>query len=123
MKKLNKRGAKRLLNVARALMESTNPDSFTMLYFFTGCGTPACALGHYADRIDLQRAFISGDKYYCIDTKSGDNVVEVALCYFGITRYEYAELFDESGCNNAKTAVEAAKYIQDFVKRRRPEVL
>lgn len=43
----------RLLNVAKALRESTTPpDLFTMRFVMRECGTPACALGHYAARGD-----------------------------------------------------------------------
>jgi hypothetical protein len=47
----------RLLNVAKALRESPNPDHFDMRRYVNQCGTPACAFGHYAARDDLQDAF------------------------------------------------------------------
>lgn len=69
MSRENERQDRRLLNVARALRESPNPKAFTMLRFVHGddsfsntvgsaadwCGTPACALGHYGSRTDLQK--------------------------------------------------------------------
>ena len=50
----------RLLNVVRALRESPKPKAFSMDWYGYGpneafpCGTPQCALGHYAAREDLQ---------------------------------------------------------------------
>ena len=57
--------ARRLLNVARALVEAPDPKQFTMETFAREdhenlCATPACALGHYAARGDLQREFKLG---------------------------------------------------------------
>lgn len=154
MSKLTKVQEKRLLNVAKALRESRVPRMFDMSTYVHDdpspryneagevikneknfCGTPACALGHYAARTDLQRLLkITVDKtdygnyadmvYFGDkttnewgDTSAGWND-EAVLEHFGITESEACELFDGDGCGNAKTALQAAKYIERFVARK-----
>ena len=84
------------------------------------CGTPACALGNYAFRRDLQKTFrlngnnvllSSGSDCFC-----GDPWEEVKE-HFGISEKQADELFDQGGCGNAKTHLQAAKYIEEFVAR------
>ena len=110
---------KRLLNVAKALRESANPKAFSMEFFAWGgrwilhpCGTPACAVGHYAARRDLQRTFRI--------TKNGSLPFadEDSYSHFGIDGEEYDALFSAVGCGNAKTTTQAARYIERFVKRK-----
>ena len=113
----------RLLNVAKALEESPNPDKFTMETFGHDCGTPACALGHYASRQDLQDAFLLDRDGFLRD---GDGFT---ICYddpdllehFDIRDFEAAELFSAIGCAAAETPREAANYIRAFVAKRRGE--
>lgn len=132
----------RLLNVARALRESPEPEDFTMQYFVQSCGTPACALGHYAFRRDLQhtfkfvafigevwdsnaRSFQPGVKYdiarvddaHDRQSSLSYDSVEV-LEHFGITALESDELFGAYGCGNAQTAKRAAGYIERFAAKR-----
>jgi hypothetical protein len=113
----------RLLNVAKALRESKHPDMFSMADQIHGCGTPACAFGHYAAREDLQQAFKIAPRWsdaYSIQTSDGsDKDVwwddESVLEHFGIDRLEADKLFYANGCGNAKTPVEAAEYIERLV--------
>lgn len=137
-KVMNKIQRKRLLNVAKALRESKKPKAFTMDGFIHSpwdvvrgfdCGTPACALGHYASRRDLQKVLyigkaqarpevlmrLSGSSEIC--TINTDKILE----HFGITYDESEELFGAVGCGHAKTAIQAAKYIERFVKRKMKE--
>jgi hypothetical protein len=112
----------RLLNVARALRESPNPDQFNMSWFANHCGTPACAFGHYAARADLQSAFELRPKSDdLVWQKGGDDFVFVGaaamLEHFDITKAQATELFCEDGCKYALTAIEAAEYIEAFVAR------
>lgn len=117
--------AERLLNVAKALRESKNPDSFDMSFHLDHeCGTPACAFGHYAGRQDLQSAFrIAFDgrlSAYNIETTDGHEVWWDSDCvreHFDITEAEARELFFAYGCGDAKSASEAAEYIERFVAR------
>lgn len=147
---MNKRQAKRLLNVARALRESPAPHLFDMgafvndaewLSYKSGrvefdpalenfCGTPACALGHYGSRPDLQHIVkivkergLDRDGHAVYDLRflnnqhvnydDGTKLPE----HFGLNYKQMSELFDSDGCGGAKTTVEAAKYIENFVKR------
>ena len=128
--------AQRLLNVARALDESALPGKFTMcLYGYKGkrrgflllhrdCGTPACALGHYAFRTDLQKSFrldTRGDLVFGRSTEIDYDSSEI-LVHFGITRAEAETLFGRQGCNDAQSAAEASVYIREFVARKWPAV-
>ena len=148
---MNKRQARRLLNVARSLRESANPELFSMHSYVNDvdtllnklpvgdsgvdtnlCGTPACALGHYASRTDLQRKmriaqlgkeWFTGVPLYGLRYNNNRAVGfddRTILDHFGITRDETYELFDGYGCGGAKTAIEAAQYIEDFVQNRYP---
>lgn len=123
----------RLLNVAKALRESKNPADFTMTTY-AQCGTPACALGHYAARPDLQDTFkLIGDRegLYLKNVThpscgSSNCYCGSAVCaHFDITPEQATELFasgaDEItpvGCGNPANAIEAAEYIERFVAER-----
>lgn len=88
----------RLLNVAKALRESPNPGDFRMSSYATGCGTPACALGHYAARSDLQSAFAfqPGKGPYgavCLGDTSITHGHESVRDHFDISADEVSRLF------------------------------
>ncbi len=115
--------ARRLLKVAQALRESPDPGKFTMVQFGHGCGTPACALGHYAARRDLQKTFkLNPDAYSKNESMLVNNTgfrvgyddTEIEN-HFGIDSEESDELFNGSGCDDAQTPKQAAKYIETFV--------
>lgn len=128
----------RLLNVAKALRESPNPAEFSM-GTYQSCGTPACALGHYAARQDLQDDFELGEKFGIAPrgARSAYDIRGDTLTYcgrevcshFGITEGQATQLFadgdpdeDEGsgipvGCGNPINAVAAAEYIEHFVER------
>jgi len=122
---MNKRHAKRLLNVAHALRESPVPENFTMFFYGKSCGTPACAFGHYAFRTDLQRKFrlkfSLSEPVYVVDNDDGFIVhydSNQVGAHFGIRAHEAEELFGFGGCGGALTPKEAARYIERFVKSR-----
>lgn len=118
----------RLLNVARALRESKNPEQFTMLRHVNTCGTPACAFGHYAARADLQDEFsintqedpcrFAADGVYHhrdgLKVPCGFDELAV-LKHFDLSLAAVEDLFGGCGCNDAKTPLEAAEYIERFV--------
>lgn len=132
----------RLLNVATALDESPTPRRFTMGEYGRAptkratCGSPACAIGHYAYRQDLQNAFqlarcasdTDGEKTLGIlradlDPATYDGPYlsyhhDAVLEHFGITSVEAEDLFGQSGCDGAQTTKQAAAYIRQFVQRR-----
>lgn len=149
---MNKIQEKRLLNVARALRESQNPERFTMAGFVWGdrllglkdswvkpqveeswCGTPACALGHYAGRTDLQKTFkIRKNLDFSPDGPSAaivdrDGITldhidgQLVQDHFGLNNEEVVELFGATGCNRARTPLDAAKYIEAFVRLKKKQ--
>jgi len=78
------------------------------------CGTPACALGHYAARGDLQDAFRLDNRGFLVHL--GDETpYEMELRHFAIDGDQEDELFSAMGCGDAKTTIEAAEYIERFV--------
>lgn len=119
----------RLLNISKSLRESPAPKKFSMQVIHR-CGTPACALGHYIARKDLQDVF-ELRQGYGFQMIGDDKFVELdapAICdHFGITPMQALELFDEpqdvdddgdptgGGCGGARTAIEAAEWIENFV--------
>ena len=116
MKQIHKQ---RLLNVAKACRETAHPAAFTMFYFGHDCGTPACAMGNYAFRRDLQRTFILRGQD--VLTKASDSDLRTWIdmrVHFGITEAETVELFDTDGCGGAETHEQAATYIEKFVVKR-----
>lgn len=111
----------RLLNVVRALRESPRPEAFTMArYAHDGidhpCGTPACAIGHYAARGDLQDAFVVDGM--AVRVGSEWLTYSMIRAHFGLSVEEDVELFSEDGCGDAQTTEEAASYIEAFVARK-----
>lgn len=117
----------RLLNVARACREATNPNHFTMRSFMTACGTPGCALGNYAVRRDLQDVFYLRKRNQWLGIRQNHKDAQGfadphVLEHFGIDEDEAEELFGPAGCNWAGTPDAAARYIETFVARKYTEV-
>jgi hypothetical protein len=111
----------RMLNVVRALQESPNPKSFTMGRWGTTCNTPACAMGHYAAREDLQDDF-SLENGEIVDRHTrksvcGDDTIDT---HFNLTPRERFKLFSTSGCGHARTPQEAIAYILEVVAAKWP---
>jgi hypothetical protein len=90
------------------------------------CGTPACAMGHYAARRDLQRSFwLDPDGEMKLagrggSIKNNDSFEESCgddyAKHFSITERQADMLFGGEGCGNAETPKEAADYISSFIK-------
>ena len=115
-----------LLNVAKALRESPKPGRFDMGYYVDDtCGTPACALGHYASREDLQNfmRLVKDDDgdwtVQYVERVAENNYVDFEhdeVCeHFGISLRQATQLFGPVGCGGAKAANDAAEYIEHFV--------
>lgn len=126
---MNKLQVKRLLNVAKALRQgyAAHPLDFGMGNYANECGTPACALGHYAHRRDLQRTFqldylesehgTDGRKQVVNNGGWGIHYDSTPICkHFGINAREATELFASEGCGGAQDGYDAAKYIERFVE-------
>lgn len=114
----------RLLNVAKALREAPDPDKFDMSFYGHGCGAPACAVGHYAARRDLQDTFVLNkdgfvDRRHPVGSQREAANFSDFAAHFGLSRDQTEGLFDANGCGMAETPLEAAEYIEDFVRRHR----
>lgn len=131
--------ANRLLDVARALREAPaeHAKRFTMYHYAWSeqmtrsdwrplgvesnwCGSPACALGHYAARTDLQngcRIAPKENKIVWADNSDSDGSIHQSfgMDWFGISARQFSSLFASNGCDQATTPVEAAEYIERFV--------
>lgn len=105
----------RLLNVARACREAKTPEMFSMRRVKHPCGTPACALGQYAARPDLQSEFRLGNDTSCVAVTSGRYSYRRLCDHFQITEDDCDRLFGVWGCNDARLPIEAAEYIERFV--------
>ncbi len=109
----------RLLLVAQALRESPAPEDFSMDAWRNLCGTPACALGHYCAREDLQDAFRwhgrAGMTIRSVGEHAGLGVSFAAREHFGIDENQFQALFGGAGCGGAQTVEQAAEYIERFV--------
>lgn len=96
------------------------------------CGTPACAFGHYAARADLQDAFrllnpkIFGhfpQDFQGVATADGTHIEYSELQvreHFDLNGDEVEEIFGGYGCAAARTAIQAADYLEAFVARKWP---
>lgn len=127
---MNSIHAQRLLNVARACRETSAPQGFSMQRYGNGpagsihrdCGTPACAMGNYAFRTDLQDVFTLDldNAFYPLRAKDHGAHYDslITLNHFGISTEEAEALFGPAGCNNAQTHEAAATYIEAFVAER-----
>jgi len=123
MNRQTERYIKRMQNVVLAIKETPKPENFSMEIFGhhtnNECGSPACALGHYAYRRDLQKTFILNKKGTV--TAGNDNCTifvsgPFVTSHFGINSSEAKELFWPNGCNSAGTDREQViAYIHDFI--------
>lgn len=134
----------RLRNLIVALRESPAPDAFTMKYYgYIGrnpwwdlplpkdyqesvqtqypCKTPACVLGHYAARQDLQDVF-KLTQCGTLDYGCNFSFYTVLYQHFGLSDKECDELFGSYGCGRAHTTGEAITYIEQFITRKFPAV-
>jgi hypothetical protein len=111
--KLTKLGARRLLRLAKILDSAKRYDQQKLQH---SCGTPACAWGHYVFSLGerKRRQFLSTDMTGFAVIRG----IDQADNEFMLSWNEREELFGVSGCSNARTAKQAAKYIRAFVKRK-----
>lgn len=122
--------SERLRNVVRAVREGKTDINMSM--FFHSCGTPGCAMGHYASRGDLQSTYLGigwmqrrDDRKWPEDRES-DGKCELGMFldfanHFDISYDECTELFGGYGCSKAKTKKGVADYIEDFITRHETE--
>jgi hypothetical protein len=120
---MNRENFEKLLRATR----EAPADLFNMRMFVgapTACGTPACLLGNYALREDLQNAFVADAETATnmgriFDAGSGLRVWcnDPSVCdHFGITEEQADRLFAANGCNNAGTDHDKAiAYVEHFM--------
>lgn len=119
----------RLLNAARSVMEYDHSEDrvrrgeIYMGGFIKSCGAPACVLGHYAAREDLQDDFkVFGfgivHKYggFSLGFDSG-----YVRKHFNLKSDELKSLFGEQGCGNATRAKQVSEYMNNFVAKKYPQ--
>lgn len=120
----------RLLNAAQSVLDYDHsedevvPGEIYMGSYIKPCGAPACVLGHYCAREDLQDDFrvvgrgIRGR--YSPGDGLGFDSIEVRM-HFGLRFDESHTLFGEYGCRNAKSAEQVSEYIRNFVAKKYPQ--
>ncbi len=133
---INELQTQRLLDVATALRETPKAlgQIFSMRKFGYGqedcmlpddvshltpesCGSPACALGHYAVRRDMQHKF-KLSRFGQLTNNKGVTISfndDAILDHFGLDLDEAYRLFSAEGCMQAKTPIQAARYIERFL--------
>ena len=104
-----------ILDVADAEHRKKKEPTYDQTEIVHPCGTPACAVGHWA-AANPDRWQIRNECTYLKGSRLGP--ISAVCEEFVISDDEYRELFGMSGCGEAKTAKQAAKYIRRFVKRR-----
>ncbi len=107
-----------ILDTADALHKKKCEPRYDQNLYRHPCGTPACALGHWA-AANPKRFTVTPFGIPLTATSYG---IETAVLEFGIDFDEVEELFDVYGCGGAKTAKQAARYIRAFVKRKLKEI-
>lgn len=123
---MNKIQEKRFRNLIRATRDASSEHFDMNRYAHNGCGSPACVLGNYAARRDLQRTInldLSGPIEWI---KIRDNTGRVIwydsptiLDHFGITFREFIDLFASNGCDSAgKNQDRAVAYLESFLERK-----
>lgn len=134
---------KRLDNLVTATKEA-DADTFDMTRYVydgnqpgTACGTPACLLGNYAARTDLQR-FIKveltsyprdatyrseyADLKYVRNGCLASYMAAPVQKHFGLSQSEAENLFADDGCNDAQTdKAKALRYVRKFVAAKKRE--
>jgi hypothetical protein len=105
-----------ILDVADEKHAEDNEPAYDQGRFYHRCGTPACALGHWAAHNPDRWKMVHGVPYLRGQRPHAD--WGEAREEFGITNVEAAQLFGGYGCGDARNGRQAAKYIRQFVADR-----
>jgi hypothetical protein len=117
-------GQARLLELADILdradeeHRAKGEPGYSQRRFLHHCGTPSCALGHWAAAHPERWTMMTGIPGRWMPFNQIDPALTAGMHEFCITGGEWEELFEGIGCGGAKTAKQAAAYIREFVKRR-----
>ncbi len=114
-----------ILDAADAAHVAKGEPVYRQTAFAHDCGTPACALGHWAHHNQDRWTY---DGRPCVGAaprlrRGSRNTYKDAAKEFHISHNENMEdeadeLFGGCGCGEAETGKEAAAYIRDFVFRK-----
>lgn len=90
-----------------------------------GCGTPACAIGHWMANVESQRYEFfklreNGGLYRFRSNRAFVDIIGLGERTFHLTEEQSDDLFGSEGCDEAQTAKQAADYIRKFVRGRCP---
>lgn len=81
------------------------------------CGTPACLMGGYAARQDVQDEFVLSETGGILKRKYGYHcMLSDFAAHFGIRAIDAETLFNLFGCGGAKTIPAAVAYVRDFMR-------
>jgi hypothetical protein len=109
-----------ILDVADAQHRQRKEPTYDQSVIVHDCGTPACAAGHWAAS-NPDRWEIRGGCTY-LKGRSSMGAIPAMSNEFALSIDEYEELFGSAGCNGARTAKQAAKYIRRFVSQRQKSI-
>lgn len=128
-KECRAKGMRNLLRLAEILDDADQmhrddgEPKYDQSNYIHPCGTPACAMGHYALATEADfRISPYGAGWWFTNRSDGRILLidDFAKSEFCLEDHESWELFSGSGCGNAKTAKQAAAYIRRFVDRKCP---
>lgn len=110
-----------ILDKADALHREHEEPAYSQRIYYHRCGTPACALGHWAAAhpdtwVTWHEDPLSG--YPTMRFNNQSSCSRRVMLEFDLEEDESDELFNSDGCGNAKTAADAAAYIRAFVARK-----
>ena len=119
---INKQRLEKLL----VALKGVKPKDFDMNNYVHACGTPACVLGYFASRVDLQRKFVlakNAQGYMTCQLRVQDHDYPVdyedtqVLGYFGINREQAEYLFGGGYPNDGKTPAQMRRKIRKFIDK------
>ena len=102
-----------ILDAAHEAHQRKGGPGYNQARYTHECGTPACALGHWAAAHPERFAAILRESPHI-------SPLYLAELEFDLTHEQASELFDADGCGEATTHKQAAEYIRDFVARNTP---
>jgi len=103
-------------------LEGVKPRDFNMTVYLHPCGSPACVLGYFASRGDLQRKFkLTKHSVSLRDTDEPVDFYDEEVCgYFGITYTQAESLFGCEGANEFATPAQMRRRIRKFIDKNVP---
>jgi hypothetical protein len=108
----------RILDTADELHQVKGEPLYTQEFYMHTCGSPACALGHWAYHNQDRWGFFATGSLPRLKGLEDSTSMQSAQMEFDLCPEEARELFEIEGCGYAKTAAEAAAYIRQFVENR-----